>query len=121
MKNILSIFISGFLLCSCYGRLSTEEQCALDAECGGGFKEKQAVKIFANDEDLISLQNLESRVVVHCKTTPTELAETCARAFEKQGFTRFREIPYKTADYDFLKKDTYPTRRWREGEATPRW
>lgn len=34
---------------------------------------------------------------------------------------RFEDIPYKTANYDFLKTGTYPTRRWRPGEITPRW
>ena len=41
--------------------------------------------------------------------------------FEKQGFVRLNELPYKTADYDFLKVDTYPTRRWRDAEITSRW
>ncbi len=76
---------------------------------------------FANEEGTISLQNLTSRVIVHCYTTENMDAETCAQAFEKENFVRFREIPYRTADYDFLKKDTYPTRRWRNGERAPRW
>jgi len=37
------------------------------------------------------------------------------------GYVRLRDIPYKSANYDFLKTDTYPTRRWRDGETTPRW
>ena len=78
-------------------------------------------KTYANDEPVIALQNLESRVVVYCHSTPTNSSETCAEIFEGYGYVRLREIPYKTADYDFLRTDTYPTRRWRDNELTPRW
>ena len=51
----------------------------------------------------------------------TEVVEKVKRTAEKLGYVRLREIPYKPADYDLLKTDTYPTRRWRGGELTPRW
>ena len=76
---------------------------------------------YVNDENLIVLQNLNSRVLVYCYTSERNPAEYCAQQFEKKGYVRLREIPYKPADYDFLKTDTYPTRRWRGGELTPRW
>ena len=69
----------------------------------------------------IGLQNPYSRTVVHCYNGNSLSAEDCARNFEKKGFVRFRDIPYKTANFDFLKVDTYPTRRWRDSEITPRW
>ena len=81
----------------------------------------QPLEISQDDEHTISLLHPTSRTIVHCYTTPNILAEKCAQLFEKEGFVRFREIPYKTADFDFLKRGTYPTRRWREGERTPRW
>lgn len=69
----------------------------------------------------IGLQNLETREVVRCYNNEQTSAEACAEIFEKKGYVRFRDIPYKTADYDFLKVDTYPTRRWRDSEVTSRW
>lgn len=78
-------------------------------------------KTYANDEPVIPLQNLMSRTIVYCHSTETNSAETCAEVFESNGYVRVRDIPYKTADYDFLKNDTYPTRRWRNDELTPRW
>lgn len=74
-----------------------------------------------NDQDVIVLQNLDSRIVVTCYTSERNPAEFCAQSFEKLGYVRLRDIPYKTADFDFLKTDTYPSRRWRAGELTPRW
>ncbi len=76
---------------------------------------------YVNDENHIGLQNLENRNIVHCYSNEEYSAEQCARYFEKFGYVRFRDIPYKTANYDFLKVDTYPTRRWRNSELTPRW
>lgn len=69
----------------------------------------------------IGLQNLENRNVVRCYNSVQSTAEDCAQIFEKKGYVRFRDIPHKTADYDFLKVDTYPTRRWRDSEITSRW
>lgn len=83
--------------------------------------EENPVSAYWNDQEFIDLQNPHNRVVVHCQKTESASAELCAEFFEKRGYVRLRDIPYKTADYDFLKTDTYPTRRWRENEATPRW
>ena len=74
----------------------------------------------------IYLQEPFTRVVARCYstadvTTADYAADACAKYFEKQGYVRFSNIPYKTARYDFLRKDTYPTRLWREHEVTPRW
>lgn len=73
-----------------------------------------------SDSD-IGLQNSRDRTVVHCYDSESASAEECAQYFEAKGYVRFRDIPYKTAGYDFLKVDTYPTRRWRNSEVTPRW
>ena len=76
---------------------------------------------YANDPEQISLQNLDTRVVVNCYTNEDISAQDCSRYYESQGFVRFREIPQKPADFDKLKVDTYPTRRWRDSEITSRW
>lgn len=77
--------------------------------------------IYGNDQAYIILQQPMSRVIATCYRTEDVSAETCAKIFESKGYVRLRNIPYKTADYDFLKTDTYPTRRWRGNEDTPRW
>lgn len=76
---------------------------------------------YANEETLINLQQPFTRVIVKCYSTKYEPAETCAKLFESKGYVRFDDIPYKTANYDFLRGGSYPTRRWRPGEITPRW
>ncbi|MBR1605165.1 MAG: hypothetical protein IJ660_03560 [Alphaproteobacteria bacterium] len=69
----------------------------------------------------IYLQHPFTRVIARCYASTEYATNACAETFEQKGYVRFRNIPYKTAKYDFLKKDTYPTRRWREHEKTPRW
>lgn len=77
--------------------------------------------VYGNDQPYIILQQPISRVLATCYRTEDVSAEACAKIFESKGYVRVNNIPYKTADYDFLKTDTYPTRRWRGGEDTPRW
>lgn len=76
---------------------------------------------FAANSDSVGLQNLHTRTIIYCYTNSDYTAEECASFYETQGFTRMRDIPQKPAKYDFLTVETYPTRRWRDGEKTPRW
>lgn len=76
---------------------------------------------YANDQAYIILQQPTSRTIATCYQSADVSAEACAKIFESKGYVRLRNIPYKTADYDFLRTDTYPTRRWRGNELTPRW
>ena len=71
--------------------------------------------------DVITLQNLRTRVLIHCMDSDYASAEMCARNYERAGYVRLTDIPAQTADKDFLKADTYPTRRWRRDELVPRW
>ena len=73
------------------------------------------------DNTYIGLQNLRSRTIVYCYNSNTSSAEECALYYESKGYTRFRDIPSRSAKYDFLTVDTYPSRRWRNGELSPRW
>lgn len=75
----------------------------------------------ASTDYYIGLQNLRSRTIVYCYNNQNYTAEQCASYYEAQGYTRFRNIPSRAAKYDTLTVDTYPTRRWRNGEITPRW
>ncbi len=77
--------------------------------------------VYAGHGETIGLQNLSTRDIVRCYDNMFVSAESCARRYEANGYTRFRDIPYKTANYDFLKVDSYPSRRWRDSELTPRW
>ncbi|MFI3242031.1 MAG: hypothetical protein R3Y43_05640 [Alphaproteobacteria bacterium] len=76
---------------------------------------------YGNLQNMIELQNPNTRDVVFCIKDENKTAEECAVVFEKYGFVRIKNIPYKPAKYDLLQTDTYPTRRWRDGEKTPRW
>lgn len=76
---------------------------------------------YANEVQKISLLDPYTRNIVHCYDSSFGGSENCARKYERKNFVRFRDIPYKTANYDFLTRETYPTRRWREHERTPRW
>lgn len=76
---------------------------------------------YLNDAETIRLQNLKTRLIVVCHESIYETADTCARFYEQHHYVRLTDIPYKVAKYDRLTKDTFPTRRWRNGERTPRW
>ena len=67
------------------------------------------------------MQNLKTRVLVYCYKSEQVSVEQCAQTFEKKGYVRLTDIPRLSAEYDFLKSDTYPTRRWRKDEKIPRW
>lgn len=75
----------------------------------------------ASNNTYIGLQNLQSRTVVYCYNNNNTSAEECASYYETKGYTRFNNIPSRTAKYDFLTVDNYPSRRWRSGELSPRW
>ena len=74
-----------------------------------------------NVQSVILLQHQTSGKMACCRDTDDVTAEECAQALEKECFVRVQDIPYRTAKYDFLTTDTYPTRRWRDNEKTPRW
>lgn len=81
----------------------------------------EPLRIISDNGVSINLQNPHTRKIARCYNNNVSSAEDCARYFEQHGFVRFRDIPYKTANYDFLHVDTYPTRRWRDSELTSRW
>ncbi len=83
--------------------------------------ESQKRATYANEEGTITLQNLNTRVLINCYKSDYQSAETCAEIFEQRGYVRLTNIPHKPAKFDTLKQNTYPTRRWREGEITSRW
>ncbi len=78
-------------------------------------------QVLPYQEDMIGLQNLETRVLVYCYQSANVSTEECAQEFEKRGYVRLTNIPRLPAEYDSLKSDTYPTRRWRKDEKIPRW
>lgn len=63
-----------------------------------------------------------TRTQVVCYDDPGLSATECAQIFHNKGYVYITDIPQLPAKYDFLKKGTYPTRRWRGGgEVVPRW
>ena len=110
MKNllcILSVCLS-FSLCAC----KTPEEVVFD---------DIYIVEAPQDEDVVSLQNLKTREIVHCRASLQHTSDECAKAFESMGYVRFKNIPTQAAEYDSLRTNTYPSRRWREGEKNPRW
>lgn len=83
--------------------------------------ETPVYRILPYQDDMIGLQNLETRIIVYCYNSATITTEQCAREFENRGYVRLTDIPRLPAEYDYLKSDTYPTRRWRRDEKIPRW
>ena len=79
-----------------------------------------ATSLSAENEQ-IGLQNPLDRTIVYCYAQQSSSAEQCAKHYESQGYVRLRDLPSKPANFDSLTVDTYPTRRWRPGELTPRW
>lgn len=74
-----------------------------------------------NRQPVILLQHTTTGDLACCRDTGEVTAEECAQALEKECYVRVQDLPYRPAEYDFLKRDTYPTRRWRENEKAPRW
>lgn len=79
------------------------------------------VNVQPYQESTIALQDLRSRVLVYCYSSENTTAAQCAQIFEQKGYVRLRDIPRLPAEHDFLKADTYPTRRWRRQDLVPRW
>ena len=80
--------------------------------------------------DISATQSAEGILLIHpvtrtqilCYALPGESAVQCAENFRAVGYVLVTDIPQVSANYDFLRKNTYPTRRWRGGgEVVPRW
>ena len=80
--------------------------------------------------DISATQSAEGILLIHpvtrtqilCYDLPGESAVQCAENFRAAGYVLVTDIPQVSANYDFLRKNTYPTRRWRGGgEVVPRW
>ena len=79
--------------------------------------------------DLSATQSAEGILLIHpmtrtqilCYDLPGESAVQCAENFRAAGYVLVTDVPQVTAKYDFLRNNTYPTRRWRNGETVPRW
>ena len=80
--------------------------------------------------DISATQSAEGILLIHpvtrtqilCYDLPGESAVQCAENFRATGYVLVTDIPQVSANYDFLRKNTSPTRRWRGGgEVVPRW
>ena len=91
------------------------------SSCSHIVEQEPVYQVLPYQENMIGLQNPQSRVLVYCYPSEYYTAEQCADNFENMGFVRLNDIPRLPAEYDSLKADTYPTRRWRRDEQVPRW
>jgi len=73
------------------------------------------------DDRYIVLQHPVDRTVIKCKNYTLKTKEECAKEFETLGYVRLKDKVKSPAKYDDAKSSTYPSRRWRDGENTPRW
>ena len=119
--SISKITVSLFMISILSACGLMQEQSCVFCDASTAFQEENSGYYGINNNKEIYLQHPFTRVVARCYASAEYAANACAEMFEKKGYVRFHNIPYKTAKYDFLTKDTYPTRRWREHEKTPRW
>ncbi|MBR1840719.1 MAG: hypothetical protein IJ778_01140 [Alphaproteobacteria bacterium] len=68
----------------------------------------------------VILENLNTRVLAYCRGSDEEI-EMCVNRLKESCYVKLQDIPKRPAKYDILQRGTYPTRRWRNGETTPRW
>jgi len=81
---------------------------------------------YYNDYSLVSgemmLIHPYTRKIVVCKGEDIYNIDDCVNGFKEKGFVLLTDVPQMPAKYDFIKKGTYPARRWRNnGEIVPRW
>ena len=73
-----------------------------------------------NNVNQVVMENLNTRVLAYCRGTQEEI-DACVQRLEGSCYVRLTDVPTLPAKYDQLKRGTYPTRRWRNGETVPRW
>lgn len=72
--------------------------------------------------DGVELIHPYTRTKIVCFDQVGYTAQECAKHFQYEGYVLVTDLPQLPANYDFLRKGTYPTRRWRDGgETVPRW
>lgn len=86
-------------------------------EAEGDFPEVENNKYPQNQ---VILQNLNTRVLAYCRGNEEQIAY-CISRLEGSCYVRLSEIPKVTAKSDTLRRGSYPSRRWREGDVVPRW
>ncbi|MBP5399629.1 MAG: hypothetical protein J6Y53_04350 [Alphaproteobacteria bacterium] len=116
MKAVLLVF-AALVLQACQG----DRACKDYWDCVESAEDIVIATTPQNVKHVIFLVNQHTGDIACCQDTPEVSAEQCAQALEADCFRRIEDIPYGIAEKDFLKNGTYPTRRWREGETSPRW
>ncbi len=72
------------------------------------------------DANQVVMENLNTRVLAYCRGSVEEI-ESCVETLENSCYIKVSDIPKLPAKHDFLQTGTYPTRRWRNGDAVSRW
>ncbi|MCQ2915110.1 MAG: hypothetical protein MJ247_07970 [Alphaproteobacteria bacterium] len=104
MKNILFCLMAVSCLSSCVSN-----------------QEKDVKVIIPGSDKPIVLQHTITREIVYCDGTDVNKMDICATDFERDGFVRLTDKPNFRAKDDLPRPGSYPTRRFRDNQNTPRW
>ncbi len=63
-----------------------------------------------------------TRTKIVCFDIANKDAISCAKHFQSTGYVLITDLPQFSGNYDTIRTNSYPTRRWRDGgEIYPRW
>ena len=85
-KAVANLFFIG-AVCACAGNSEINSTI---------FSEPVKIK-----ETEVFLQEPYTRIIARCSASAEDAAFACAEKFEQKGYVRLKNIPYKTARYDF--------------------
>ncbi len=120
LRNQSSVAVDGVTICA-GGRRCSDEALLLYQPCAQPMPAYYGNLLATQSAEGILLIHPVTRTQVFCYDQPSESAIQCAENFRAAGYVLVTDIPQVTARYDFLRANTYPTRRWRNGETVPRW
>ena len=77
--------------------------------------------IVPGQNETVILQHPVTREVFYCESDGEISAAACAAELEEMGFVRLTDKPLFPGKDDLLQKGSYPPRRYRDNQNTPRW
>ena len=120
LRNQPAIAVDGVAVCAA-GRRCSDEAMLPYQPCAQPMPQYYGDLSATQSAEGILLIHPVTRTQILCYDLPNESATQCAENFRAAGYVLITDIPQVTAGYDFLRTNTYPTRRWRNGETVPRW
>lgn len=77
--------------------------------------------IVPGTNETVILQQPVTREVYYCESDEYASAAVCAAELEEQGFVRLTDKSVFSGKDDMPQKGSYPSRRYRDNQAVPRW